>query len=418
MDQNTLGRIQRQLEYLFQGMADADDFTAAKLMIKLSASLLRMSQTMKVDIGSLDGGAFEEITELYEEIAQAVRSFARQLQVSNGAKAEQLVQAGGEDALKQARTEWERLSAEEARLKEELDRQSEENRALSQRLEEEKARYEDSCSRYKELQKKLAEFPPHELERQLEENTRLEEKLARRTEEYETLTSQLKEKSERLRRIEEELETLPEEVLRQGEEFEEKERYLARLKNAEEEFSPKRQKELQDEIDLLDPEVEALGETIQTLRSTLHNLNETYMELDRERQTLETDLLDRINTCLEELSGMSLEHREALEEVSRRADILEENLEKCAELRRRYAAWWEADRTPLETIRDILKRGDPLDEGLSDSLDPSRDSRLEELDSSIRGELEEMDRILAECFRAMQQDRDTVRSKTSRVARG
>ena len=196
-----------------------------------------------------------------------------------------------------------------------------------------------------------------------------------------------------------------------------KEQYLNRLRNAQQEFSPERQRELQNEIDSLQSEVQELEDAIRALKHTLNNLKETHTVLDRDRQHLETDLMERINTGLTELDNISLEHKERLEEVARKADELAENLNKCAELRWHYAAWWDADRTPLETMQGILGRSDPLDEGLSSSLDPAKSRRLSDLNSRVEAALKEMDSILALCFQAMQQDGKAVSGKISRIPR-
>ena len=425
MDKKTYRGIQRQLEQLFQEMADADNFTAAKLLTELCASLLRVSKKLDVDASNLDGDDFENITNSYIGIAQAVSSFAGQIRGRSSAEAERLVQTGGANALAQARTEGDRLRAEALQLKEDLDRQLADNEALSRNLGQKKGEYADSCSRHRRLQDELDAIYPHKLEQQSAENTRLEEELARRADQLQqaqerhgALAARLEETGTRLRQIEEALEAMPAELRQLGEACEEKERYLERLRNAEQEFSPQRQKEVQDEIDALQPEVQALEDAIRALRNTLSNLKEAHTELDRERHTLETDLLERINTCLEELNGISLAHRGELDEVSRQADHLEENLKQCADLRRRYAAWWDADRTPLEIIRGILGSGDPLDNGLSGSLDPAESRRLSDLDDRVKTALEEMDGILSLCFQAMQQDKDSISDKVSKIPRG
>lgn len=425
MDKKTLSGIQRQLEQLFQGMADADDFTAAKLMTEICASLLRMSRKLDVDVGNLSGDDFECFADSYMGIAQAVSSFAGQIQGRGMAEAERFAQAGGTAALARARAEGDRLRTEALQLKEELDKQLAANEALCRDLEQKKGEYDDSCSLYRRFQNELDAIYPHKLEQQCAENARLEKELALRADQlrqardrHGALTAQLEEAGARLRQAEEELEALPAQLRQLGESCVEKERHLERLRNARQEFSPERQKEVQDEIDVLQPEVQALEDTIRALRNTLSNLKEAHTELDRERNTLETDLLDRINTCLEELNGVSIEHREALDEVSRRADILAGNLEKCAELRRDYAAWWDADRTPLETIAGILERGDPLDGGLTGSLDPAGSKRLSDLNSRMKESLEEMDEILARCFRAMQQDQGALKDKASKIPEG
>ena len=425
MDKNALNGIQRQLEHLFQGMTDADDFTAAKLMTEICASLLRMSRKLDVDVDNLSGDDFEDMTDSYMGIAQAVSPFAGQIQGRGAAEAERFAQAGGAAALARARAEGDRLRAEALQLKEDLDRQLADNEVLRRNLGQKKGEYADSCSLYRRLQDELDAIYPHKLEQQCAETARLEEELALRADQlrqaqdrHGALTSRMEETSAHLRQVEEKLEALPAELRQLGETCEERERYLERLRNARQEFSPERQKEVQDEIDVLQPEVQALEDTIRALRNTLNNLKEAHTELDRERNTLETDLLDRINTCLEELNGVSIEHRKSLDEVSRRADILAGNLEKCAELRRSYAAWWDADRTPLETIEGILGRGDPLDGGLAGSLEPAKSRRLRDLDSRIKASLEEMDNILALCFQAMQQDKDSVFDKASRIPGG
>lgn len=425
MDKNVLNGTQRQLKQLFQDLEAADDFTAAKRLTETSAALLRLLKKLNVDFTALGEDDFDDMLAAYTGISQAVSSFAGQIRSRDAAEAERYAQAGGSEALTRALDEGRRLRAEAVQLANDLNLQIEENEAMQEDLRQKKGDYADLCSKYRRLRDELDAFYPHKFNQQLADNESLGRELVLRTdqmrqaqEQHGTLTHQLEEESARLSQLNEALETLPSDVRQLGEECVDKERYLERLRNAQQEFSPERQKEVQDAIDALQPEVQALEDAIRTLQNTLRNLKETHTEFDRERHTLETDLLDRINTCLEELNSVSLEHREALDEISRQADTLAEDLEKCAHLRQHHAWWWEADGTLLKMIEGIQGRGDPLDGGLSGSLDSAERRRLSELDSCIEKSLKEMDDILAPCVQAMQQDRNAIINKVSRIVKG
>lgn len=306
-----------------------------------------------------------------------------------------------------------------------MNRQLADNESLRDDLRRKKEDYTDACSQHRRLKDELDAFYPIKFEQQLAENENLEKELILRTgqmdqaqERHSALTRQLEERRARLSQLELALEALPEDIRQLGEACVGKERYLERLRNAQQEFSPEWQDDLQREIDILQPEVQMLEDAVRALKNTRNNLKEAQTVLDRDRHRLGTDLLERINTGLAELDNISLEHREALEEVAQRVDKLEKNLDRCAELRLRYAAWWDADRTPLDTIQGILGRGDPLDKGLSSSLDPGKSRRISDLNSRVKIALEEMDSILALCFQAMQQDGRAVSGKISRIPRG
>lgn len=424
MNQNTLNGMQRQLKQLFRGLEAADDATASKRLTETCAALLRLVKNLKVDFTALSEDDLEDMVASYTGISQAVSSFAGQLRDHDAAEAERCARAGGADALARALEEGKNLRAEAVQLAEDLKRQIADNEDLQEDLGRKKGDYADACTKYRRLRDELDAFYPHKLNQQLMDNAELEQELTLRTdqlrqaqEQHGALTRRLDEDSARLSQLEQALEALPEDVRRLGETCVEKERYLDRLRNARQEFGPERQKELQEEIDTLQGEVQELEDAIRTLKNTLNNLKETHTVLDRDRQHLETDLLERISTCMTELNNISLEHRHTLDEVSRQADSLAENLSKCAELRQRYAAWWEADRTPLEMIQGILDRGDPLDEELSGSLDPAKSRRLSDLNSSVKTALEEMDSILALCLQAMRQDGKAVSDKVSRIQR-
>ena len=424
MDKNILNGTQRQLKQLFQDLESADDVTAAKRLTETSAALLRLLKKLNVDFTAFEEDDFNDMVASYMGISQAVSSFAGQIRSRDAAEAERYAQAGGSEAFTRALDEGRRLRAEAIQLADDLNRQIAENEAMREDLRQKKGDYADICSRYRRLRDELDAFYPHKFNQQLADNADLEKELALRTdqmrqaqERHGTLTQQLEEEHARLSQLNEALEALPADIRQLGAECVDKEQYLNRLRNAQQEFSPERQRELQNEIDSLQSEVQELEDAIRALKHTLNNLKETHTVLDRDRQHLETDLMERINTGLTELDNISLEHKERLEEVARKADELAENLNKCAELRWHYAAWWDADRTPLETMQGILGRSDPLDEGLSSSLDPAKSRRLSDLNSRVEAALKEMDSILALCFQAMQQDGKAVSGKISRIPR-
>lgn len=310
--------------------------------------------------------------------------------------------------------------AEQDGLKRELEELQARNKKLEQEVEPIRTALEEAGMAQRTLERMGSEYTLEKLQAQKEINDRLLDELnARRTElqkRKEERAAREKENQElegELRALEADIQAQP---AHRADLVEQKAALQARLdelRTAETACSPERQRELQAEIDRLTPVVEGLRETASDLRQRLEALRETHSTLDRDKQVLESDVLDCIAACLDGLEPLVTEHRSALEEVRQRADALAASVEECRKLRRRYAAWWDEVRTPLEGMEAALTAQGVDVSNLRATLDPGQCGRVQELNRRLEEGLRDLDAILERCFEACQQDQDRLEKRVS-----
>ena len=405
MDDKMRSGIRRQLEGLARMMLTADDQEAAVGLAETCAALLRTYEKIN-GAGNLKGDDLEDATDAFRGISRSVRNFADRLHATDDT----------------ARMENERMQREISQVQKDLDSQSTDNTAMLKKLMQLKDDYANACARYRRMQEEMDSFYPEAYNSQMEQNRILNGQLedAQRLmdsaqQEHARLANELDEIKVRISRVNEQIDELPEEIRSLGDEFESRERHLDRLRRAEEEFTPERMAALEDEIAHLENRNAVLEQAVRELKNTRSNLSDTHVQLESEQQRLQSEVLERINACLSGLRDAAGLEKEKVDNIRNEADDLRAQLEECERLRREYAAWLEADESPIETVRAILSRRDPLDAELDRTLDPTKNGRLNELAGSVKQELEEMDRLLKECFAAAGRDRSVISGKVRSI---
>lgn len=421
MDDKLRSGIRRQLEGLAQTLVRADDQKAAVGLVETCAALLRTYEKINA-AKPVKGDALEDVIDAFRGISRYVKSFADQLRVDDAEAAEQVAPAGAADLLTTAQDEYRRILKKRDQFLLDLEAQRAKNQAVLRELMQLKDDYANACAQHRRMEEELESFYPDGYNEQLRQNALLNSQLEQAgkqmdeaQQEHARLTNQLNEIKERISRLEGQISEIPEETRVLGAEFVEQEQFLERLRRAEEEFTPERREALEEEIAQTEERNAGLERAVRELENTRNSLKDVNIQLDSEQHRLQTDVLERINACLTGLKEAAGLHKEDIDSIRKTADELRGQLDICEQMRRDYAEWLEADMNPMETIRSVLSRHDPLDAELSKALDPTKDGRIRELNSSVRKELEEMDVLLRECFAAAGRDRSVISNKVRNV---
>lgn len=185
-------------------------------------------------------------------------------------------------------------------------------------------------------------------------------------------------------------------------EYDQRSAHLARLEKAKEDCSVEKQFELECRIKSLTPVVEELETATRKLSAHCKQLEDAHTDLDRQNQTLQTNLLQYLHNAMAELQQLMGEHQEVLRDVKHQADTLRTNLTECEKLRRDYADWFDASRTPLDAMLAELDAAEH--QNLRQTLDIAQCNQVRQLYTQVRDGLQKLDKVISACAEAARVD--------------
>lgn len=273
-------------------------------------------------------------------------------------------------------------------------------------LERVRKEQEEASAQYEHLQKQLAEFPPDRLDALKEANQRLTETCSQAQKEWDEEQKQNQELQSRLDALKAAFDAQPEEKRRLLEACDDAEQHLERLKNIADYYSPEVQEKLKQQIEETASRAEENRTNCEELEKRLEDLKNENSVYDEKRETLSTDLFQRLDRSMAGLKKALELHESRLQQVKQQADTFHERLKECRQMREQYADWLDADTTPLDALAAALDR--PEAETLRSTLDIGSLDSVKELRGRISRDLEQLDSILKNCAAAAQQDRDRI----------
>lgn len=396
-----------QLQSLAAAIPTMEDADLLPAILDSCAILLEQVKNRHAPLGQLDPIQRSELTGAYAVISQQVTRFA-----SDARKELGLDVAPEQDPMGLLADEIERarqLEADRAAAQAQLDATREEN-----------ARRELALERQSQELTALRNFQSG-LERELEACS--DEVIARQTAENEALFAAVAEQRAKLKALREEeaaqeaqldnitahiaaAETRINEIPQINklllEEFDQKQAHLARLEQAKVDCSPEVQLELENRIKTLTPEVEALEDATRKLTVHCQQLEQARTDLDEQNQTLQTTVLKQVQSSMAELRQLLTAHQDTLTEVKRQADSLQQSLIQCETLRRDYAEWFEASRTPLDAMLSQFQTAEHPK--LRETLDVTQCDRVRTLCAQVRDGLQQLDQLITACAEAARVD--------------
>ena len=209
--------------------------------------------------------------------------------------------------------------------------------------------------------------------------------------------------------IEMSIKEIPEEHAVLRNKYKELESLLKELKEAEVEYSPDKQAELQKEIIDLTPIVEENKVATEVLLNQKDSLSKQNTKYDCEKKILTTDLIEIITESLEQLKCILKDQSEFLDNTEMTAKTLAENVAKCQKKRDDYKHWLDVVETPLEAM--ITRLGLPESGELRKTLNINQVQTVKNSMEEIRRNLIKLDNILAVCASATQKDLQIVKRR-------
>jgi len=387
-----------------------------ELAVSLTVACCELLKTVR---GIDPGGDFEEVYYGYIQLSEEIEAFfsGAEEKLESERHTEEYVQV--QERLKTARAGSEeartaRIRAEAAlsELREQTDRE----RRKQEEIQEELAQLKENYATFLDMMKDCS---TEKIEEQKRKNDELIAVYQQSREALGQLEEDQKEQEEKNRSVIRKIKALESIIAQMPDHrkelvrtYQEKEAYLALLRQAETACSPERQAEMQREIDCLQPVTDRLRQDTETLERCLAGLREQSTQYDAKRHTLATNVLELWKQAIADLRKTSAEYEKAIAEIDAEAQDLAQHLADCEAVRRRYGSWLDADTTPLQAMMSAVGR--PESEKLRETLDPGSMDRVKRLTGQIQGDLKELDKILLQCSSAIKTDQRTLERRALR----
>lgn len=187
---------------------------------------------------------------------------------------------------------------------------------------------------------------------------------------------------------------------------------LTELQQAAALYGPESQAALRQQIDALTPELARLNNEYSLLREALDKLNGDRTALEEEFPRLKTEAFEKVNRVLALLGGLVGEKAGEIERIKQQSDTLEENLNRCSELRVQYVRWLNGVETPLEALLKQLPA--PEAQQLRDTLDPAACDRIKTALTQAKDSLDTLDGLLQQAQNAFGRDAEVLKGRVNR----
>lgn len=407
MNQRNKKRLSRQLS---AQAANLETLDGSALAVAIAESCRAMLQAALPEVGTLQDGQ-PEAKMLYADLAMMADLTAQLLgrvQAAAGIDADDLKRQLTDTVLNTEKTRssvtaLRKELADCQQQSQEMERQVAETGAALERARSEQA---EAAAEYERLQQQMAAFPPDRLDAMKKANERLAEAYNQAQQEWKAEQEQNQALQSRLDELKAAFDAQPEEKRRLLQACDEAEQRLERLKTIADQYSPEAQEKLKQQIEETASRAEENRTNCEELEKRLEDLKNEITVYDQNRETLTTDLFQRLDRSMAGLKKALEAHEQRLRQVKQQADIFRARLQECQQMRAQYADWLVADATPLDAMAAALDR--PEADTLRSTLDIGSLDRVKELRGRISGDLEELDAILRNCASAAQQDRDRV----------
>ncbi len=262
----------------------------------------------------------------------------------------------------------------------------------------------------------LSDCSQEKIDNQKAENQKLLQEIGAKQSELDDLKKRQQKLQQELREMEENIavtqkaiDAVPKKLVTYRTNYKQLREILTELKNASVEYSPEKQKQLQDEIDELTPVVEKNKVATEMLTHRKESLEQQKTEYDTEKQTLTSDLLERVNELMRDLKSMLDAYDQTLSQTEKIADTLTERLKDCQNRRDEYAGWYESVKTPLDAMIDGINM--PENESLRKTLDVNQIPEVKKAYEMIRQNLLKLDQILESCAQAAKKDLERIQRR-------
>lgn len=409
-----------QLKELALGLTSMDAEDLAPLILESCGVLLEQAAQLRPSAKDMDLGDRHVYTAGYRRISALVGSFAQELY---GSASQQDHANGPTDTMENLRVHMEQAQQEQIQMtnqlrstKQELENMERTNYTLRTTLEQNQHKLQELQNFYNALQNMSTDCSQEKIEAQKATNQALLTEISSRTAELETLEQEARTKSDELdalceliQEINDQIDAIPLESKDLKDAYDRKQAELVQLLTAKERCSKENQQKLEQEILELKPVVTALSEERAQLQQQLDNLKDAKVHLDRENQTIQTDMLDRINRSLSTLSATMAEHEQELERIRIQAETYRTSLAECMRIRSGLDQWFGSNRAQFDASIAAIDLAENTN--LSQTLNVQQQTRIRDLFDQARAALNETDRLLQNCAHAAQKDLDTIRRK-------
>lgn len=395
-------RLKRQLEQQAQQLIDLCDRDLLMSLLSTCNALMRMAENIMCK------GKNEKIPdEVYANYLSLTKSIKQFYEIYVNSDISDNERTNKELLI--LLTNVQDKEDEVAALKDQYKEAIAANEELQKQLENYKKEIKEQATVEESLNKMLQEYSLEKIDMQKQKNedllstlTSKKGKLKELTEQHVKLKEEKRIVQERINKTDAEIRSIPIELVQLRDRYKELEQLLSELRDASVKYNVEKQRELQKDIDKLTPIVEKNKVTTEILTNRKESIEHQNTEYDKSRQILTTDLIEIINSSLNELRDVLQEHEEFLKETENRADTLAKNLAGCRQKREEYSHWFDSVETPLEAMIKGIQY--PENENLRENLDvnqlPSIRNRLEQTHQNLM----ELDEILIKCAAAAQKD--------------
>ena len=399
--------IADQLQTLAAAIPTMDDADLLPTILDSCAILLEQVRLRRKPLDQMDPVERSELTGAYGVISGQVTQFAAdartQLGIDTGTGPDPMEELAAQMARsKQLKADRQAAEAQLETLKNEIAVQQSRQQ---ERLQELKALKDFQAGLERELEAcsdAVIADQKQANEARLVSLTDLRAHLKAAKEKAAALEAEMAQLRAEIDAVTERITRVPEENKQLLADFDQKAAHLARLEQAQIDCSPEKQLELEKRITALTPQVEALETATRRLSAHCSQLENAHSDLDQQSQTLQTNLLDNLHASMAELQQLMTAHQDALLEIKRQADTLQEKLIVCRDLRRDYAEWFDGTRTPLEAMLAEMDQAEH--QKLRETLDAGQCDQIRKLFAQVSDGLQRLDKIISACADAARVD--------------
>lgn len=408
--QNTDKRkLKRQIEQEAKQIEKLDGTDLAVSLLSTCNALLKMAERVFPSEGN--DGITDEVYANYLSFAVRVNRFY-EFHADSNENSDETIRGELQEILSKIQGKKDHASSLQSQYEEAVAT----NKELQIRIEHLRKGLKEQKTIKEGLDKMLKECRPEMIEEQKCSNDQLfqtlsaqKEKLRTLKEQYQKLEEEKDEVTKEISHTKKAIADIPEEIVQLKDNYKELEKVLLELQNAETEYSPEKQKNLQNRIDELIPVVEENKVATEILTNRWESLNQQNTIYDEERHTLTTNLTDLITSSLDELKMYIKNQEEFLDHTESTANQLAENLMKCQSRHKEYSNWYDAVESPLEAMIKGLEYPENVD--LKRTLDVGQVPGIKKKLEDTRQNLRDIDNILTRCADAAQKDLQRVRRR-------
>ena len=211
------------------------------------------------------------------------------------------------------------------------------------------------------------------------------------------------------------IKTQPEEARQLRDEYQRNQNELDDLRDAHKKYGPKQQERLKSEINDLLPQVEEARQENEALKTRRDELERELSELrkvtEAMRVGIDSDEKSALRTARDALERLA-PTLTASREVRTCVESLEADVHECADIRDRYAAWFEMDRATAQALIEEVEPATAI--ALADRpslravLVKERVDALRKDQELVKEVMGRVDKLVEEAMQALEEDQDRV----------